>query len=140
MTKLQITLEHSNRPSMTESAPKPPDGQSLRQESGRIPWYAGTLCRVGLHWGKWDYIAEENCSQLLICGRCAKNRLRTKHLREWHYTQEGSCEQVRTCSRCQAQSGVRTRHIWGQSYYSGNEGSHQCQRCGEVQSWSIANG
>ncbi len=140
MTKQLTTLERSTMSSITAAQPAQHTDQCQQRDLKPVPWYAGILCRLGAHWGKWAYLAEGNCSQILICGRCTKTRLRTKHQRQWQYIREGDCEQVRTCQRCQAESGNRTRHTWGQATYAGDTGYHTCQRCGKEESWNVSTG
>jgi hypothetical protein len=140
MTKLPTTLERTDRSKVMDSTPSLQGKQPQREEPRRVPWYASALCWLGLHWGKWDYLGERNCSQILICGRCAKTRTRTKHLRKWEYVKEGACQQVRICSRCQAESGLRMRHLWGQTSSYGTTASHTCKRCGNVETWTVNDG
>ncbi|MBI4202527.1 MAG: hypothetical protein HY532_05380 [Chloroflexi bacterium] len=117
------------------------DMQDTGQGEGRtrVPWYAAMLCRVGIHTGRWEYLAEGQCTQMRECRRCAATKVRTKHQREWRYARDGRCEQIRTCKRCNAVSGERTKHQWGENYTVANwrEG-HRCKRCGVVETWDTS--
>ena len=105
------------------------------------PWLMAVLCRLGLHQGKWEYVAEGNCSQGRECGRCGSVHARIKHRREWRYIGESTCEQVRTCRRCNALSGNRTRHeAWSAAWNVGGDNrAHRCLRCGVVEEWTVDN-
>ena len=135
MTKMLITPDKATRSSIKTMTAEQINDQYQIQNAMRVPWYAVILCRLGIHWGKWDYVAERNCSQLLVCGRCGATRLRTRHQRQWVYVRNGHCKQVRTCQRCQAESGNRIKHDWSSATFEGITGTHSCYRCGEVETW-----
>jgi ribosomal protein L40E len=118
--------------------PAPLTGQG--QDRTRVPWYAAVLCRVAIHRGQWEYLAEGHCAQTRTCERCGTTKVRTKHQREWQYDRAVSCQQTRICRRCNALSGTRTRHEqWSESWNAGrDESAHRCLRCGIVETWSTA--
>ncbi len=140
MPKTQMTLERPNPTLATSPLAEQCDSRKPKPDARHVPWYASILCRVGLHWGEWQYVTERNCSQILVCGRCSQTRLRTRHQRQWVYIRERCGDQVRICQRCQAESGTRTEHKWGPDTYRGDEGTHTCQRCGKNESWTVSNG
>ena len=103
----------------------------------KVPWYAVILCRSGIHWGKWEYLKENECSQQKVCQRCSKIRTRTKHQWEWRYIKSGSCEQEKVCKRCSCVTRQRIRHDWGPTYSDiWGRYAHNCDRCGEVETWT----
>ena len=103
-------------------------------------WLMGVLCRLGMHDGRWAYIAEGSCTQGRECGRSGSVHVRTKHQREWRYKLEGSCFQIRVCARCADVNKTRTQHEkWGPTYsVDSDTDAHDCLRCGEMNSWSTA--
>lgn len=102
------------------------------------PWYRDVLCKCGIHRGKWVYLAEGACKQMRVCHRCGRVDQRIKHVRKWEYIRDGNCEQTKVCTRCQDSVNMRTRHVWGQTWSSGGQSSHQCERCRRVESWSTS--
>jgi hypothetical protein len=119
-------------------------GTVSRQQAGaavltttRQNWFHRTLCGIGLHSGRWNYLAESKCGQMRVCARCGKASQRTKHVRHWDYTREGECDQRKICGRCEQIAGRRTRHVWGPTYSIGrSESGHRCQRCKLEQTWT----
>lgn len=110
-----------------------------RKPGGQRPWYAATLCAIGIHTGRWIYLIDGKCGQVKVCGRCGKTKVRTKHQHEWQYIKNGDCEQDRVCQRCGEKSGHRTRHTWGETYsVSWTKDGHKCNRCGETEEWTPA--
>jgi hypothetical protein len=107
------------------------------QDRTRVPWYAAVLCRVAIHRGQWEYLAEGHCAQTRTCERCGTTKVRTKHQREWRSVGVRNCDQVLTCGRCGTFRGQRTRHeAWesGGDVISGEgERARQCLRCGVVE-------
>ena len=103
-------------------------------------WLMAVLCRLGMHGGRWAYVAEGNCTQGRECGRCGSVYVRTKHQREWRYIRKCTCEQIRSCRRCNAANGERTRHEkWSESWdVGGDERAHRCLRCGVVEEWTVS--
>ncbi len=110
------------------------------QERARVPWYVKVLCRVGIHRGRWEYVAEGHCTQMRECLPCGATKVRTRHKREWRYTGESTCKQARVCGRCDASDKNRTRHEkWGKSYSVGQDtDAHRCERCGVVETWDTS--
>lgn len=133
----RIAESPSSAPAAGQQTPLAEQGQ----DRTRVPWYAAALCRVGIHAGQWEYLAEGQCTQMRVCPRCGATKVRTKHQREWRYVSDGKCEQVRTCKRCEAASGYRTRHEkWSEPWDAGRDrAAHRCLRCGVVETWSTAN-
>jgi len=117
--------------------PTPLSGQG--QDRTRVTWYKAVLCRLGIHEGPWRYLAEGHCSQTRTCERCETTKVRTTHQREWRYTWQCTwnltCDQVKICRQCNATTGYRTRHKWGESWYVGSLGAHQCLRCEVLETW-----
>ncbi len=137
MTQLQTNTTQPKASAQEIDQHAPPTGRGLD-----LTWYATVLCRVGIHRGQWEYVAEGQCTQIRICGRCGATKARTKHQRTWRYVKGGACEQVRICKRCEAVTGDRTKHEeWGASYTVGrNTDAHRCKRCGVVQTWDTSAG
>jgi hypothetical protein len=136
MTKLLI----SEAPPTESQSAVTPFGQEVGQrechEVRRVPWYAVTLCRLGIHSGKWVYVTDGNCSQLKVCGRCGKTRVRTKHQREWRYIEDRNCDQVRNCKRCGEATRHRVKHIWDPWYEAGPDTRERdCSRCGKQETY-----
>jgi hypothetical protein len=104
----------------------------------RQNWYRRMLCRLGLHVGGWNYLAEDKCGQMRVCAKCGKASQRTRHLRHREYIRQGACGQRKICRRCDEIAGHRTRHEWGPTYsLGGSENGHQCERCNLEQSWTV---
>lgn len=100
----------------------------------RVSWYLAVLCRLGIHEGPWEYLAENQCIQVRECRRCGADTARIKHKRAWSYVGNRTCDQTRFCTRCNAASGHRTRHQewsdwWTVERYTDQ---HECLRCGVV--------
>jgi len=139
MTGLLTTRERSTGSLTTATPPSQHNDQRECHDMKQVPWYAAMLCRLGIHSGKWVYVAEGNCRQLRVCGRCGKTGVRTKHQRQWQYIYSGLCEQAKVCPRCGASTGHRTRHEWGGAWDTGNwwnNKAHECTRCGVVEKWA----
>ena len=137
MTELLTETRADERDPQTEELT--PIGSEGGAET-RMPWYAATLCKVGLHRGTWEFAAPGNCTQTKTCERCGTTNVRTKHRHEWLYKGERTCAQAKTCIRCAAVSRSRTHHEeWGDAYDAGrDESGHRCLRCGTVETWSTA--
>jgi hypothetical protein len=106
------------------------------------PSSRGLLCRIGIHFGEWKYIAADGCRQFRVCRHCGKVTPRMRHVRQWEYVRERRCEQVKVCARCREPGRSRTSHQWGPSYQSGTwysrEQTHECYRCGKTETWQVS--
>ena len=108
------------------------------------PWPMAVLCRLGMHQGRWAFVAEGRCTQGRECARCGSVHMRTKHQREWRYVRDQSCGQVRSCTRCNAANGERTSHEWGETWepetrwWQNEKGAHRCLRCGVEEEWTVS--
>ncbi len=110
-----------------------------------LNWFEGLLChKLGIHKGKWVYMAEEKCGQITVCPRCGKTRTRTRHQREWRYSSERSKNtRAMTCDLCGMtfpgsfllEWHQRSTHKIEPLVKSGAETCEQqpvCKRCAEV--------
>ncbi len=127
-----------------------------------------SVCRLGCHHGKWEYLSEAQCSQSRVCSRCGDANARIRHKLIWRYLGEKTCEQAKTCSRCDIvpmrtvflsleglgrdrmipgdhcveipKNGYQIRHPnWSKSWEIDEDlAAHRCLRCGVLEKWSTA--
>ena len=96
------------------------------------------VCFLGVHDSGWTYMSQDECGQLLNCGRCDATKTRTKHQHQWLYAGKDKCLQIRTCVRCNLKGGKRTNHeSWGKEWSTGgNNRAHRCNRCKTIETWT----
>ena len=64
------------------------------------PRLIGALCLLGIHKGRWAFVADGDCTQGRECGRCGAVDVRTRHDYKWRYESAMSCTEHRACVRC----------------------------------------
>lgn len=77
-----------------------PPGGSNTKTRGLWHLLSKSMCRLGRHQGKWEYLTETECSQSRVCNQCGDADVRIRHRLMWKYRGENTCEQAKTCSRC----------------------------------------
>jgi len=145
MTKPTSVLERS-----AETRPEPPllQKKTINLELPpvkNLSWLEKVLCRgLGIHQGKWTYMAEAECGQITVCQRCGKTRIRTKHERKWVYVTDPQKRwPEKTCSLCGKSFAGPFMLQWHQQSTHGAtptivddpdtcEQQKVCQRCGNT--------
>lgn len=127
-----------------------------------------SMCRIGSHRGKWEYLSEAQCSQSRTCSQCGNAKMRIKHKLAWRYLGKATCQGAMTCRRCDIvpmktvylspdglirdrvipgdtqvdlpKHGFQIQHSnWGQPWEIGrDQAAHRCFRCGTVEKFSTA--
>ncbi len=146
MEKTTTTLE---RPAESKLEPTLLQKRTVKLELPPVKtlsWFERALCHgLGIHQGKWEYLAESECRQITLCQRCGKTRVRTKHQPKWTYVADPRKDwPERTCSLCgKSFAGPHMMQWHLRSTHGINpltpgdpdtcEQQRICQRCGE--SW-----
>ncbi len=161
----QVTQDSCPASSNSESLPPGVSNTKIR-DLWRL--LSKSMCRLGSHQGKWEYLSEAQCSQSRECSRCGEDKARIKHKLIWKYLGEKTCEQARTCSRCNIipmrnvflspdgvvrdciipgdrcvqipKGGYQFRHPnWSATWEIDQDlAAHRCFRCGVIEKWSTA--
>jgi hypothetical protein len=145
MKKTTITLERPAESKLEQTIFQKRASKLELPPVKTLSWFERVLCRgLGIHRGKWAYMAESECRQITVCHRCGKTRVRTKHQRKWVYIAAPRKHwPERTCSLCGKSFVGPSMMQWHQQSTHGINptipGDHDiceqqriCQRCGEA--------